>query len=693
MSPSGQLRRLGIASRSLAAWLLVCLAPSGWAREPVALQLSWQHQFQFAGYYVAKERGYYHDAGLDIEIRSGGPGALRPEDAVSTGRAEMGVTNAGLAIHRMDGAPLVALAAVLQSSPAVWIAQGRGDAFELATRLALSRELPFEARDSSELLIPFAQPLKPGEVAPPGPRRSTGSNPNQAGAVLRPGYLSVEVQQLRRAGVEFTVLHPRDFGVDFYSEVLFTSQEYLDRRPGVVARFREATLRGWAEAFNDLEGTARLIREQYAPTLSIEALVDEGRVLRRLAHVDTVELGHMSPSRWASIAQLQREYGFGRNSLIAEEFVYGARRPSSFLWPDPVRVSLVGVVVALLLGSLQLLRVNGRLIRENQALADSGRERNAEEIRFQFLMDVAPFPIIIYALHDGRVLYANDRAQGWSMSNEMVGHRIDVWLPALAPSEALTGRMRGGRSLRELEVELPATAGGASRWCALTGRAIEYAGVLCAFVAVSDITDRKLAEQELAILSEQRAMMLRDVESLQARLREASLRDALTGLYNRRYFDVTAEREFTRCRRDGLPVGLLVVDADHFKKINDGFGHAGGDEVLRALGAILAVAFRAEDVVCRYGGEEFVILMPGAEPDVAQARAEAVRRTVADREVQTAAGPVRFSVSIGVAVGDPASETPADAFARADAAVYAAKAAGRNRVQMADRPRVAEEAA
>ena len=668
------------ASRIALVLVLAVTGPAPHAAESVAVQLSWHHQFQFAGYYVAKEKGYYREAGLEVELRAGGPSAPRPSEAVADGRAEFGVGNAGVAIDRMNGAPLVALAAILQSSAAVWIGPGRLERFDLQAWRTRPRHLPFQPSDASELIIPFRS-AGANIAAEPDTHGPTHPGRSHLGEV-RAAYASTDLFQAERAGLEFSVFDPRDHGVDFYGEVQFTSEDFLRRRAGLVARFRAATLRGWEDAFDDVEGTARMITERYAPASQEDALVFEGRTLRRLARPESVELGHMSRNRWEGIARMQHEHGFGKRALDVAEFLPELTPGANPLWPDPVRVTFAGVLVALILGALQLLRVNGRLLRANRALVESGRAQRADGVRFQFLMDVAPFPIVIFALADGRVSYANDRALAWADPSDMLGQPIQDWIPGLAPAQPLSDRLLGGRALREHETELPPGPDGVSRWCSVTGRVIEYDGTHCAFVAFSDITARKNAEREVRMLSDQRALILRDVETLQTRLREASLRDALTGLHNRRYFDMTAPREIARCRREGLSLGLLVVDADHFKRINDGHGHAAGDEVLRALGAMLMQTFRTEDVVCRFGGEEFVVLMPGSTEAGCRARAEALREAVAALVVPGPNGDIRFTVSIGVAVGPADSQTPESLFARADGAVYEAKAAGRNRVMV-----------
>jgi len=160
--------------------------------------------------------------------------------------------------------------------------------------------------------------------------------------------------------------------------------------------------------------------------------------------------------------------------------------------------------------------------------------------------------------------------------------------------------------------------------------------------------------------------------------------DALTGTYNRRHFFQEAGREFKRAQRTGRPLAVALLDIDHFKNVNDTLGHTVGDEVLRELARRCASVTRDADVLGRYGGEEFVILLPETDAESARtAVAERLRRQVADRPVMTSRGPVQVTISVGVASVDgtvPDVETLID---RADAAMYESKRGGRNRVSAA----------
>jgi diguanylate cyclase (GGDEF)-like protein len=164
------------------------------------------------------------------------------------------------------------------------------------------------------------------------------------------------------------------------------------------------------------------------------------------------------------------------------------------------------------------------------------------------------------------------------------------------------------------------------------------------------------------------------------KLQQAALTDALTGLYNRRYALDRLDREWAAASRSGEPLACLLIDIDHFKRVNDTYGHDVGDDVLRATAAVLRDSLRQSDVVCRLGGEEFVVIAPGVDPERAAACAERLRAAAERNVIEVANGTLRVTLSLGVAVRTAQTRDPAALLKAADEAVYAAKAGGRNRV-------------
>ena len=208
----------------------------------------------------------------------------------------------------------------------------------------------------------------------------------------------------------------------------------------------------------------------------------------------------------------------------------------------------------------------------------------------------------------------------------------------------------------------------------LRGRRLNYA-------IVQDITARRRAETALRNANEQLAAQIIQVRKLQDELREQSVRDALTGLYNRRYLNETIERELARAAREQVPLSVIMADIDHFKAINDTYGHQIGDQVLIEVAKIFGVCTRPSDIVCRYGGEEFLIVLPGVDIALAEQRAEEIRSMCADLRLATdPRGLLRVFLSLGVTSYPLQSTDAVELLAKADQAMYTSKRKGRNRV-------------
>ncbi|MEO8217961.1 MAG: GGDEF domain-containing protein [Acidobacteriota bacterium] len=161
---------------------------------------------------------------------------------------------------------------------------------------------------------------------------------------------------------------------------------------------------------------------------------------------------------------------------------------------------------------------------------------------------------------------------------------------------------------------------------------------------------------------------------------EALLIDALTGIYNRRYFDRRLQEEMSRSRRHGTPLSLVLLDADHFKKINDTHGHVGGDEVLRSIGLLMTQSLRSADAFWRYGGEEFALVLPNTTIEAAELLARRLLKKVS-HGVEAATG-IPITMSGGLTAFGADDQLASAMIGRADAALYEAKASGRNCVHV-----------
>lgn len=178
---------------------------------------------------------------------------------------------------------------------------------------------------------------------------------------------------------------------------------------------------------------------------------------------------------------------------------------------------------------------------------------------------------------------------------------------------------------------------------------------------------------------------LQELEEANKILEQQNTLDELTGVYNRRYYDKRIIAELRRSRRNLSPLSLLVIDIDHFKQVNDKYGHAVGDECIKAIANLLTqYASRSGDRVCRYGGEEFCIILADTDQSGAMAIADKIRQAVEDSPVSFAEHLVKLTISIGLSVYQ--QDTPLDGhalFDNADKALYQAKQQGRNQIKVA----------
>jgi diguanylate cyclase (GGDEF)-like protein/PAS domain S-box-containing protein len=321
--------------------------------------------------------------------------------------------------------------------------------------------------------------------------------------------------------------------------------------------------------------------------------------------------------------------------------------------------------------SLSLKRVNDdvymAVLKDVTKMAEQEQRLFADQQKFraifEYIHDYAIYTITLDGIMD-EWNHSVERYSGWRAA-EVQGYSISLFFPPEDPeSPDLSALLAEAKRVGSVETEgWQRTRDNSRLWANTVITALpDGAGTVRGFVVVSrDMTERKRMEDNLKLLATV---------------------DSLTGAYNRRQGNVLLLAEFARRARDGRPFAALLLDIDHFKAINDRFGHAAGDTVLRALVLACQSTLRLIDIVVRWGGEEFLLLLPGVGTGEAVTTAERVRAVIAAMQIPILDGaPLRITVSIGAAV--PAGESPEQLLRRSDVALYAAKAGGRNKVVLA----------
>ena len=302
-------------------------------------------------------------------------------------------------------------------------------------------------------------------------------------------------------------------------------------------------------------------------------------------------------------------------------------------------------------------------VRENERIT---RALGESEAKFRSVVNQSLVGVVL--TEAGRVTYTNPRFDEiFGRTSDEIGQMTfaDLVLPADRSALAATKSQRlsgiGDRAEHRFRGQ---HKDGTIVDVECHSSAIERDGSLVLSHLILDITERAQAE--------------RQVQFLQERLREESIRDPLTGLYNRRYLQESIDRELTLAARHRYPVSVIICDLDHFKSVNDTGGHGAGDEVLRVAAELMRGCARSSDIVCRYGGEEFLLVLPTMAPGVAFQRAEQLRHTLETTIVDYEGMPFQLSGSFGVATYPDDGFTSDELIKAADTALYAAKSGGRN---------------
>jgi ABC-type nitrate/sulfonate/bicarbonate transport system substrate-binding protein len=273
------------------------------ALEPVVLQLKWAHQFQFAGYYMAAEQGFYRDVGLKVSIL---PADLENPDThskVLSGQAQFGVTNSSILKAKMQGKALVAIAAILQSSPYCWMVKESSDIY--SPEDFIDKKVSHLGKDeSAELAIMLARAGINITDLP----LYTGANPL---ADFKQGlfdalqvYVTNEPYKMKQQGVKTRQICPKQFGLNVYGDILFTSETMMSHKPEVVERFKQASLKGWRYALLNIQHSIEVTHEKYARSKTKEQLSYEADELAAYITHSGGPIGSMSETRWQWIAQL-----------------------------------------------------------------------------------------------------------------------------------------------------------------------------------------------------------------------------------------------------------------------------------------------------------------------------------------------------------------------------------------------------
>lgn len=510
--------------------------------DDIKVQLSWRHQFQFAGFYAAVQQGFYKEVGLNVTLLEGGPG-ISCNEVILLKQVQYCNASGSVVRRKLEGEKIVVLASIIQHSPLVLLTLKSSGLDTPKSLIGKKVESMLVGEPIVEIKAMF-QKQGIDLTMLNNYENSIGINDLVNGKVdAMFGFISNEPHQLEEAGIEYNVISPSDYGIDFYGDVILTSEQEIENYEGRAQRFKEATIKGWQYALDNKMLVVEHIIQHYDKTKNKQALIAEANAIDKLILPNLIKIGHNNIERWEATAATLASINAVEANYSLDGFVYQNGN------------TLFSKSFILLVGAGFLLLGLGLII---------------------------------------------------------------LWL--------YTRRLR-------TEVQRH-----------IRGR------------------NRLQVAQKAAI--------------------KKAYTDELSGMANRRSCYEYGAIAIEDAKKNKDPISIIMIDIDHFKKINDVHGHAIGDEFICAMAKVIIGRIRETDIHGRIGGEEFAIILPDTNLEMAGELAEDIRKILEATEVMVGEKPLKMTASFGVAKLENASDDINFVMKRADEALYKAKNTGRNKVVM-----------
>lgn len=750
------------------------------ANEKVVLQLKWLHQFQFAGYYMALEKGFYKDAGLDVTIKQRD---LKKDNIqqVIDGEAQYGIADSVLFLYKAKHEPIIIVAPIFQHSPNVILtlkSSGLDSPYKLN-----NKDLTFYKNDADGFAI--LAMFKNLDVIPHLSRTKSFTDytsliDHKTDAYT--AYITNEPFYFKQAGIKINIIYPANYGVDLYGDMLFTSLSEATKHPQRVEKFKEATLKGWEYALKHKEETIQLIHKKYAIKKSLEHLRYEADGIEQLITEKYIPLGTVDPGRIQYIISLYSKYNLIQNNIPIDEFIfdptnthdesklvltndeknYLKNKKIIKMCVDPDWMPLEGIENGIHTGlAADYVKILEKTVETPIQLVPTkswsqsleyGKERKCDIFSlmaptkersnyFNFTRPYLKLPVFIvtnnnqfyiedlqnykdkkigivrgYAFKDIlKERYPDINLQEVDNIDEGLQQVADGKLFAFVDTMATVGYLIQKKYVGQLKI-----AGKIEKaWALGIGcrndepilrnifdKALNTISLkqqqdiynkwiyvrydnskdMRNFVKWAIIVFTVLGVVLIFILYVNRRLNIEisSRKSAEKKLLQLSITDGLTQLYNRRYFDEVFAKYLNSAKRMDEFISFAILDVDNFKKYNDTYGHAKGDEALIMVAKILNGHMnRSDDYAFRLGGEEFGLLFKGKTLQDSLIWTEKIRKAVEELQIEHSdnANYCVVTVSIGIVTKKANSmENFEKLYKEADELMYLAKENGRNKV-------------
>lgn len=733
----------------------------------VSLQLQWKYQFQFAGYIMAKEKGLYRNIGLDVNIKEWSHN-IEMVDEVINNKSQYAISRPTSMIDISKGSDIIYIATIFQSSPLILLADKSSGITTVkdfvGKRMMSTGDMN---TDTSFISMMMSQGVDINDITIQQPSFNPIDLINGK-TDLMASYISNEPFVLKELGGNPIVFSPKDYGFDFYNDILITNKTYLDNNSNEVKDFRKATIDGWEYAFSNIEETVDIIFNKYnTQNKSKEALYYEAKELKKLAYYKTDEIGKIESNKLEKIYDVYKLLGLVQNDINFNQIIYNEqtldlnlnKKEREYLknkksismcidpnwmpfeqfdqdgkyvgmsadyykifekflnvkfqplkvdtWSDSIEYAkkrecdifslametperskymnfttpylsiplvvatklnipfidhieeLAGKKIGITKGYafVEILRNKHPYldIREVENIDDGLDQVNNGDL-YAFIGTLASVGYKFQTKYSGELKIAGKISDHWELG---IGVRNDDLVLLTILQKAINNLSNDQR--RKI----------LNKWVSIKyEKGVDY-DLLYKTLFISLIILMVI----LFFYFKQRNLKIK-LELAYTELEKLAITDKLTGLYNRHKLDKVLEHLEKESKRYNTTFGIIILDIDHFKDVNDNYGHNIGDEVLKEFAQILKHNSRETDCIGRWGGEEFLIIVPHANKASISHYANNLREKIEKYKFRNFS---KITASFGVTVHH-SNESEKDTIKRADTALYISKNNGRNMV-------------
>jgi len=732
----------------------------------IDVQLQWKNQFEFAGFYVAIEKGFYSDVGLDVRTKEWNHGIDIVDELIKQ-KANYGVVRPTSLIDMAKGKSLVYLAAFYQSSPLILLADTSSNITDISDlknkKVMITQD---QMSDSSITSMLFSQGLKLEDIKVIKHSFDVNDLLNKK-VDLMASYISNEPYVLQKLGGSPIIFRPKDYGFDFYNDILATSKEYLNKNKEEVKKFKEATLKGYEYAFSNIDETVEIILKKYnTQNKSKDVLTYEAQELKKLAYQKNHEFAEITPTKLERMFDVYKLLGHVKNNLNLNEFIYNHTSLETYLTQDEkkyikdkkyIRVCIdpnmmpiesfdkngdhIGMSADYLSlfasstgASFKVIKTDSwseslEFIKQKKCdMLSLAMQTNARKEFMSFTTAYMEIPLVVSTkievpfinglkdlsgkkvgitkgdayveiirkrFSDIEVVEVKDIDLGLKMLSDSelfafigpltsVGFRFqNQYLGDLKIAGKIEDNLKLSVAVRIDEPFLHSILQKAvnsitpdqrrdilNKWVSVKyEKGIDYTMLYKALVFFFVILFIILY-----FYYKQRSLH-KKLERAYEKMQQIAITDKLTNLYNRHKMDTMLKVEQQRAKRYGVIFGVIILDIDHFKLVNDKYGHHSGDLILKEFAKILKTNSRETDIVGRWGGEEFLIIVPHTTENSIISFAKILQEKVSLHRFSDVS---KITASLGISLyrdGESFEET----ISRADQALYISKENGRDR--------------